>query len=80
MAMDEVCRIIEKALGVDPGTIGMDDNSDTVVEWDSLGFLNILSALEERYSNEVANIDDLGRAGSVREIAEILKRESIISA
>lgn len=78
--MDEVCRIIEKALGVDPGTIGMDDNSDTVAEWDSLGFLNILSALEERYSNEVANIDDLGRAGSVREIAEILKRESIISA
>jgi acyl carrier protein len=80
MAMDEVCRIIEKALGVDPGTIGMNDNSDTVVEWDSLGFLNILSALEERYSNEVANIDDLGRAGSVREIVEILKRESIISA
>lgn len=78
--MDEVCRIIEKALGVDPGTIGMDDNSDTVVEWDSLGFLNILSALEERYGNEVANIDDLGRAGSVREIAETLKRESIISA
>lgn len=78
--MDEVCRIIEKALGVDPGTIGMNDNSDTVVEWDSLGFLNILSALEERYSNEVANIDDLGRAGSVREIVEILKRESIISA
>ncbi len=77
--MDEICRIIEKALGVDPGTISMDDNSDTVVEWDSLGFLNILSALEERYSNEVAHIDDLGGARSVREIAEILKRESIIS-
>lgn len=78
--MDEICRIIEKALGIAPGSVSMDDNSDTIAEWDSLGFLNILSALEERYGNRVAQIDDLGQVRSVKGIVEILERESIISA
>lgn len=75
---EEIYRIIEKALGLKDGSVSLDDNMDTIKNWDSLGFLSILNAIEERFGNKVATIDDLASAKSVREIINILKRESII--
>ncbi|MFC1576161.1 acyl carrier protein [Candidatus Omnitrophota bacterium] len=71
---EEVCRVIEKALDMKAGSISVDDD----VEWDSLGFLAILSALESRFGDKVAKIDDLASVKSVREIVDIFKREHII--
>ncbi|MFC1718244.1 acyl carrier protein [Candidatus Poribacteria bacterium] len=76
--MEEICRIIEKALELEVGSVSVDGNVDTIEEWDSLGFLSILSALEERFGNKVATIDDLASVKSVKEITNILRRESII--
>ena len=75
---EEVCRIIEKALGLKEGSVSVDDNINTIEVWDSLGFLSILSALEKRFGNKVAAIDDLAEVKSVKEIIDILKRKSII--
>lgn len=76
--MEEIFRIIEKALELETGTVSIDDNMDTIAKWDSLGLLSILSALEQRFGNKVAAIDDLASVKSVKEIIDILKRESII--
>ena len=51
---------------------------DTLKEWDSLGFVSILSALEVRFGSKVAAIEDLASVKSVKEIIRILKKESII--
>ncbi len=76
--MEEICRIIEEGLGLKEGSISIDDDMNTIAEWDSLGFLNILSTLEKRFGNKVAAIDDLASVKSVKEIVNILERESII--
>lgn len=75
---EEICRVIEKALGLKEGSVSINDNMNTISEWDSLGFLSILSALEKRFGNKVARIDDLASVKSVKEIINIFKRESII--
>ena len=76
--MEEICRIIENALGLKAGSVNINDNKDTIKFWDSLGLLSILSGLEEKYGNKVTTIEDLSKVKSVKEIIEVLKRESII--
>ena len=74
----EVLRVIEDALDLKAGSVNVNDGVNTLEEWDSLGFLSILSALEKKFGNKVSAIDDLGRVRSVREIIDIFKREGII--
>ena len=74
----EICRIIEQALDLESGSVTIEDGMDTIEKWDSLGFLTILSTLEERYGNKVAAIDDLSSAKSVRDIVNLLKREAVV--
>lgn len=75
---EEICRVIEEALDLKKGSVSVNDSTDTIGEWDSLGFLSILSALENRFGDKVATIDDLASVKSVREIIDIFKRERII--
>ena len=74
----EVLRVIEDALDLKAGSVNVNDGVNTLEEWDSLGFLSILSALEKKFGNKVSAIDDLARVRSVREIIDIFKREGII--
>lgn len=74
----DVCNVIAEALALKAGSIGLDDGTDTVQAWDSLGFLSILSALEKTFGSRVAAIDDLASVKTVREIVDIFKREHII--
>ena len=76
--MEEICRIIEQALELKEGSVGANDNMDTIEKFDSLGLLAILSALEKRYGNKVASIDELAGVKSVREIFNLLEKESLI--
>ena len=77
-AEQAVCKVIEDALGLKAGSVKADGGSDTIKEWDSLGFLAILAALEKMYGSAVAAIDDLASVRSVKEIVVVLKRERII--
>ncbi|OGX30080.1 MAG: hypothetical protein A2879_05475 [Omnitrophica WOR_2 bacterium RIFCSPHIGHO2_01_FULL_49_10] len=78
MKENDVCNVIAEALGRRAGSVSVDDGTNTIKEWDSLGFLSILSALEKRFGTKVAAIDDLATVRSVREIIDIFKREGII--
>ncbi|NQT23224.1 MAG: acyl carrier protein [Candidatus Omnitrophica bacterium] len=75
---DEVCRVIAEALSMKAGSVTVNDDINTIEKWDSLGFLSILSALENRFGGKVAEIDDLASVKSVREIIDVFKREHII--
>ena len=78
MKENDICNVIAEALGRRTGSVSILDGTNTIKEWDSLGFLSILSALEKRFGNKVAAIDDLATVKSVREIIGIFKREGII--
>lgn len=74
----EICRIIEKVLELEVDEVSIADSMETIDKWDSLGLLSILTALEEKFGNKVAAIEDLSLVKSVKDIVRILKRESII--
>ena len=51
----------------------MDDNIDTVSEWDSLITVSIAAALSEEFNIKLS-IDDIEKLTSVRSIYEILSK------
>lgn len=78
MNENDVCNIVAGALGRKEGSVSIDDGVDSIEEWDSLGFLSILSALEKKFGGKVADIDELAAVKSVREIVNLFKEKGII--
>ncbi|HLB43598.1 MAG TPA: acyl carrier protein [Gammaproteobacteria bacterium] len=74
----EVLEVIQKALGLDAKLITIESSVGNINEWDSLGHLGILTALDEVFGGKVANIKDMAKADSVRKILRILKNNSLI--
>ena len=54
-------------------TVSIDDTRDSLAEWDSLGSLLLLSALEEEHKI-VISADELEAMTAVRQICELLER------
>lgn len=74
----EICSVIEQALELKPGEVTVSDSAETIKKWDSLGLLAILTCLEKRFGSRVAEMDELAKVRSVREIVEIFRRENLI--
>ncbi len=74
----EVITLIKKALKT-KSKITLKSTSDNIKEWDSLGHLNILLALEKNISNKVSNINELSSAHSIKKIVDLLKKNKLIS-
>jgi len=53
-------------------TVTIDDTRDSLAEWDSLGSLLLLSALEEEHKI-VISADDLEAMTAVRQICDLLE-------
>ena len=60
-------------------TVSIDDTRDSLAEWDSLGSLLLLSALEEEH-HIVISADELQAMTAVREICELLEKNNAFSA
>lgn len=73
-----VTRIIASALELPADRVEEGDTIETVKEWDSLGHLNILTALDKHFSGKVGRIPELARATSVKRIIEILHENRLI--
>jgi len=74
----DVLEIIQKTLNINKKNLTVESSMRDVEEWDSLGHLGILSALDKLFSGKVANIKDMATADSIRKILQILKDESLI--
>ena len=73
-----VIKIIEQALSLEPGILNEDSNSENIEEWDSLGQLTILVALDKYFEGKISSISEMAEANSVQEILTILKENSIL--
>jgi acyl carrier protein len=60
-------------------TVSIDDTRDSLAEWDSLGSLLLLAALEEEH-NIAISADDLQAMTAVREICELLEKNNAFKA
>ena len=76
--MSETCQtivmgIIENSLELAPGTLKPDSNSEDIENWDSLGQLTILVALDKNFNGKVSGLSEMAEANSVNKIIKILK-------
>jgi len=78
MKTSEIIDLITNALDLEPNSLTIDSSSEDIEEWDSLGHITILSALDDMTSGKSADLADLTQASSVKEIIDILKENSLI--
>ncbi len=70
--LNSVCE----AMGRAPNSLSLDDTPQTVSEWDSIGHLAIIAAVDEIADG--ADSDDLRTFTSLRQLAEALKKRGIL--
>ena len=73
MDTERALRWLTEIFAVKNRTITIDDTRDSLAEWDSLGSLLLLSALEEEHKI-VLSADDLEAMTAVRQICEVLEK------
>ena len=72
-----IIKIIEEALELEPGIIKEDSDSEGIENWDSLGQLSILVALDKKFEGKISSLSEMAEANSVQKIFSILKENSI---
>lgn len=78
MNAEEILTEIEIALKAPQGSITKDSSSENVENWDSLGQLGILVALDKLFAGKIAQIQEMALADSVEKILNLLKKNSLI--
>jgi acyl carrier protein len=74
----DIVKIIAKALNTSEDLVTMGGSTDNIENWDSLGHLSILVALDKAFNGELANIAEMATADSVSKIVKVLEEHSLI--
>jgi acyl carrier protein len=74
ITLEQVLRTIVRALEVGEEALDFDSGLGDIPEWDSLGHLAILQALDETFGPISSDVPELGDAESVRQIFAALAR------
>lgn len=75
---NEVLEVIKNALNIKGGGLTLESSIEDVEEWDSLGHLGILSALDKFFEGKIASIKEIAAVDSIQKILRILKNNSLI--
>lgn len=78
ITQSEVIAIIETALEMKSGLLNETTRSEEVENWDSLGQLSILVALDKLFDGKISNLTEMAEADSMPKILDILKQYSVI--
>jgi acyl carrier protein len=68
----EIIEIIERALDVSQ-PVSITSSAASISDWDSLGQINIIVALDEAFGGGVSELQEMAVASSVKQIVEILR-------
>jgi len=72
MTEQAVIKVVQSALRIDQ-PLTMSSSADTIPEWDSLGQINIIVALDEALGGGVSEMQEMALASSVGKIIELLR-------
>jgi acyl carrier protein len=75
---EKVLEIIRKALKLGQKPLTLDSGINDIEEWDSLGHLGILSALDKFFNGRIAPIKEIAEADSVAKMLRLLRKHSLI--
>jgi hypothetical protein len=70
LTLDSLVTLARTAF--DSPSLGSDSSSENEATWDSLTYLNLLSALSEATNGRSDDCADLARCRSIREVYEVL--------
>lgn len=77
-AISLVSAIVAQALELPADRVREETAMEDTKEWDSMGHLNILAALDKKFSGKAGKISGLSKATSVTKIAELLREHRLI--
>ena len=72
--------LIAESLEVDEADIDENASSETIEEWDSLGHLSILSALDDLTDGKASELDGLADSLSLNDLIKILSAAGLINS
>ena len=75
-----VIATIERALDLQKGSLGENSSSAEISQWDSLGQVDIIMALNVLFDGTIFSIPEMASANSVSKILVILRRHLLLSA
>ena len=75
-----VIATIERALDLQEGSLGENSSSAEISQWDSLGQVDIIMALNVLFDGTILPIPEMASADSVSKILVILRRHLLLSA
>ena len=74
---NELKKLIAKSLNVNVSKINDKTKDVNLEEWDSLGQLSIISALDKKFKGEI-NFKDIAQANSIKLIEAYLKKKKVL--
>ena len=77
MKVKDLLDVVCEALGRDSGTLSVNDTPGTVEEWDSVGHLSIIAAIDEELGVPVDE-EQMRNFSSIRELVDCLKARNAL--
>ena len=74
----DVIKVLEKSLELKSGSINENTRAEDLENWDSLGHLTILVALDRFFDGKISGINEIGQADSLPKILVALKKNNLI--
>jgi len=75
---ETILDIIRNALKLKEKRLTVNSTMQDIEEWDSLGHLSILVALDKFFDGKAGGIKELAGADSIQKITQILKENSLM--
>ena len=79
LTTEEILETVKTALELDR-IPSMEDSVESIEEWDSLGHLSMLVALDEKLNGKAAKLQELGSCQNITQLISILKKNKLIES
>ena len=73
---EEVQQIVATTLDVEPTSISLETDQESLAIWDSLAHINVITALEARYGVEF-EVEEIAAMNSVQAIVDHLENSGV---
>tara|TARA_Y100000741_G_scaffold18716_1_gene14122 strand:- start:1582 stop:1833 length:252 start_codon:yes stop_codon:yes gene_type:complete len=77
--INELFTLIAESLDVEIDIINETSSSESIDEWDSLGHLSILSALDEVTNGKASEVEELAAALKIEDLIKILSNAGLLN-
>jgi acyl carrier protein len=74
---DKIIELVVNALEMKKGYLTLESISEDIEEWDSLGHLSILIALDKKFDGQIGKIKEMAAVDSVAQIIALLEKHSL---